>query len=301
MPDCSTTIPVERAIACSRNDPHRPRIRAMARARTAARSASAAWPFGRARRAHQSRLQVPRFRGEFARSGSSWVLGAPFERDGRFAAERRVAARRVVPALDGLEDRHAGLRLGAERAPVEQLAFERGIEALAHGGRTGASDRARRRADPGLRAAQAERHGHAPGPLPAMANGGPWPSLADRHAHRVDDEPRLEIVARRPTDDAARPGIEDGGQGDGARPGRDVGDVARHCPRTNGGRGSPQSWSGASARKVRSTRSPAGRRRSSRIVMRVPFRRPTPTRAAAFIGLPTRSRPTLMPSSASSA
>ena len=40
---------------------------------------------------------------------------------------RAGSRRRVVPALDELEDRHAGLRLGAGLAPVEQLAFERGV------------------------------------------------------------------------------------------------------------------------------------------------------------------------------
>ena len=38
----------------------------------------------------------------------------------------------IVPSLDELEDRQAGLGLGLELAPVEQLAFERGEEALAH-------------------------------------------------------------------------------------------------------------------------------------------------------------------------
>jgi hypothetical protein len=42
-----------------------------------------------------------------------------------------VAAPRIVPAFNELEDGHTGLRLGAELAPVEQLALERGEEALA--------------------------------------------------------------------------------------------------------------------------------------------------------------------------
>ena len=40
---------------------------------------------------------------------------------------------RVVPTLDEVEHRHAGLDLGFETLAVEQLAFEGGEEALAHG------------------------------------------------------------------------------------------------------------------------------------------------------------------------
>ncbi len=36
----------------------------------------------------------------------------------------------VLPALDEVEDRHAGLGLGAKRLLVEQLALERGEEAF---------------------------------------------------------------------------------------------------------------------------------------------------------------------------
>jgi hypothetical protein len=42
-----------------------------------------------------------------------------------------MAAMRVVPAFDEVEDCHAGLDLGLETTPVEQLAFERGEKALA--------------------------------------------------------------------------------------------------------------------------------------------------------------------------
>src|SRR5713226_1518141 len=43
-----------------------------------------------------------------------------------------MAVMGVVPAFDELEDRHAGLALGFEAAAVEQFAFERGEETLAH-------------------------------------------------------------------------------------------------------------------------------------------------------------------------
>src|SRR5271156_2365470 len=59
---------------------------------------------------------------------------------------------RVVPALDEVEDRQARLDLGLEAAPVEQLAFERGEEALAHGVVKTVAHRAHRGSHPGLRA-----------------------------------------------------------------------------------------------------------------------------------------------------
>lgn len=44
-----------------------------------------------------------------------------------------MSARGVVPAFDELEAGDAGLGLGAELPPFEQLTFEGGEEALAHG------------------------------------------------------------------------------------------------------------------------------------------------------------------------
>jgi len=51
---------------------------------------------------------------------------------------------RVVPALDELEERQAGFGLAVERAAVEQLAFERGEKALAHGVAEAITDRTHR-------------------------------------------------------------------------------------------------------------------------------------------------------------
>jgi len=48
------------------------------------------------------------------------------------------------------------LDLGLEASPVEQLAFERGKETLAHGVVEAIADRAHRGSHPGLRAALAE-------------------------------------------------------------------------------------------------------------------------------------------------
>src|SRR5512134_662962 len=70
----------------------------------------------------------------------------PLELDRRDASETRMAARWVVPALDELEDRHARLGLRRKAPAIEQLAFERREEALAHRVVVGIAHRAHRRA-----------------------------------------------------------------------------------------------------------------------------------------------------------
>ena len=61
----------------------------------------------------------------------------------------------VVPALDELEDRHAGLGLGLKLATLEQLTFERREEAFAHRIVISIADRSHGRPDAGFLAAQA--------------------------------------------------------------------------------------------------------------------------------------------------
>ena len=80
-------------------------------------------------------------------------------------------------------------------------------------------------ADPGLLASQAERHGCVLRSLVAMMDDVCRPPLANRHVHGIDDELRLDVVAHRPTHDAARPSIQDDGQVDEACPGWHVGDI----------------------------------------------------------------------------
>jgi len=63
---------------------------------------------------------------------------------------------RVVPTFDEIEHRHAGLDLGLEALAVEQLAFEGGEEALAHGVIEAITHRAHRLSHAGLRATFAE-------------------------------------------------------------------------------------------------------------------------------------------------
>ena len=61
---------------------------------------------------------------------------------------------RVVPALDEVDDGHAGLGLGGEAAAVQELALEGGEEALTESIVVGVPDAPHRRPDPGLAAAE---------------------------------------------------------------------------------------------------------------------------------------------------
>src|SRR5208283_2048966 len=81
---------------------------------------------------------------------------APFVVDWRQIVESGVAAMGVVPALDELEQRHARRGLSVETAAVEQLAFERGEKALAHGIVEAITDRAHRGSHASLPAAHSE-------------------------------------------------------------------------------------------------------------------------------------------------
>ena len=57
---------------------------------------------------------------------------AAFELVGAQVPQRGVQAAGVVPGFQILKDGHASLCLGLERTPVDELAFERGEEALGH-------------------------------------------------------------------------------------------------------------------------------------------------------------------------
>ena len=67
-----------------------------------------------------------------------------------------MAAMRIVPTLDELEDRHARFYLDFEAAAVEQFTFERGEETLAHRVIEATADGAHRGPHAGLAAALAE-------------------------------------------------------------------------------------------------------------------------------------------------
>ena len=63
---------------------------------------------------------------------------------------------RIVPSFDELEDGHAGLGVRAQAYPVDELALERGKEALAHGIVVAIANRSHGGPDAGLAASFAE-------------------------------------------------------------------------------------------------------------------------------------------------
>ena len=162
------------------------------------------------------------------------------ELDGREVAERGVPTVRVVPALDEVEDRDAGLGLRAEAVAIEQLAFERGEEALAHRVVVSVADRAHRRPDAGLAAALAEGDRRVLAALVGvMDDARAGRRCASAMSSACEDELGAQVRRHRPADDAPAPHIEHDRQVEEARPGRDVGDVGDPEPIRAGGREVP--------------------------------------------------------------
>src|SRR5579862_2075387 len=173
--------------------------------------------------------------------------------------------------------------------PLEQLAFERGEEALTH-----------RVVVRIAHAAHRWSHTHVPAPLPerdrrvlaaliGMVNHIDRSALRERHVERLEHELGPQVRRHRPTDDPAAPRIEDDGEVE--KPAQ-VGTYVMSAT---------QRRSGPAAVKSRSTRSGAGRASRSRMVVRVPLRRLTPVKLSARMSRATRLRPTRTPSAPSSA
>jgi hypothetical protein len=95
---------------------------------------------------------------------------------------------RVVPALDVLEDGHADRRLGREALAIEQLALERGEEALADRVVVGVADRAHRRADAHEFAASPEGERRALTALIGVVDDFGRLPLGERHVECVEHQ-----------------------------------------------------------------------------------------------------------------
>ena len=122
-----------------------------------------------------------------------------------------MPARGVVPSLDELEASDAGLSLCLELPTIQQFAFERCEETLAHGVVIAITDRSHRRAHTHFLAAQTKRHRCVLRSLIAMMNDAVGFALCHRYVHRVDDKLRLLIIAHSPAYDAPTEGIQNDG------------------------------------------------------------------------------------------
>ena len=95
---------------------------------------------------------------------------------------------------------------------VEQLAFERRKEALAHGVVEAVADRAHRRTNADLLAAQAERNRRTLRALVRMVNDGFRAALPQRQVERLEHELGPQVIRRLTADDASTPRVHDHGE-----------------------------------------------------------------------------------------
>ena len=150
-----------------------------------------------------------------------------FEADRREVADRRVATTGIVPALDVVEDGEAGVSVTAERRAVNQLALERGEDALGHGVVVAVTDIAHGHADPEGLAAHPEGQRRVLRPVIAVMDDRHRLATDRGHVEGRQDQFLAPVVGHRPADHSSAPDIDDHRQVEKARPRWDVGHV-RH-------------------------------------------------------------------------
>jgi len=149
-----------------------------------------------------------------------------FKGDGSEVTERRVTASGVVETFDEVEHRQLGHGTIGEPGAVEQLAFERGEEALAHGVVVAIADRSHRRPDACLAAASSELGRGVLASLVGVVNDAMRrPALLDGHGHGIEDQLRGHARAHGPADDLPAPDVEHDRQKEKPGQRRDVRDV----------------------------------------------------------------------------
>src|SRR5215203_6769468 len=133
--------------------------------------------------------------------------------DGAGVVECRVAALAVVEDLDEIEDRRAQPGSGRPGVAVEQLAFQRGEEALGDGvvqripDRSHGSDEAG-----GVQAAAVGERGVLAAVVGVADQAGWRLSLADGHLQGVQDQFGAQVLGHRPANDPTRERVQDHGE-----------------------------------------------------------------------------------------
>jgi hypothetical protein len=145
-------------------------------------------------------------------------------------AQGRVPTVEVVPALEELEHRPAGLLLVFEASAIEQLALQGGKEALAQSVVEAVAHRAHRGANPRLTATLAEGQGGVLCTLIGVVDHPFGPTLLQGHVQSLQNQLGAQMGRHRPADDPAAPGIHHHRQVQESCPGRDVGDVGHPEP-----------------------------------------------------------------------
>src|SRR5215831_14568789 len=136
-----------------------------------------------------------------------------------------MAAPRIVPAFDEIEDGEACLDLRAEAVPIEELALERREETLAQRVVVRVADAAHRRSNARLRTALAEGDRCVLAALVGVMNHVRRPALRHGHVQRGEHQLGVEMRFHRPANHAATPRIDDDGQIQKPGPRRHVRDV----------------------------------------------------------------------------
>ena len=137
-----------------------------------------------------------------------------------------MSTARIVEALDELEDSNARFGLRLEATPIEQLAFERGEEALRHRVVVSVSDRSHRGANTRLPTSFAELDRGILRALIRMVDHAVRPSLPERHVEGIEHHLRVQGGRHRPADDPAAEGIEHDRQIEEAGPCRNIRDIS---------------------------------------------------------------------------
>ena len=106
----------------------------------------------------------------------------------RCVVQSRVPAVRVVPPLEEFEHRPTGLVPRTEVMTVQQLAFQRGEEALAQGIVVAVSGRSHRRPDTGFPTTLAEGDRRVLGSLVGVVDHPSRTASPDRHVQGVEDQ-----------------------------------------------------------------------------------------------------------------
>ena len=132
---------------------------------------------------------------------------------------------RVVPSLDELEDREFRLRMRGEGRAINELAFKGREEALTHRVNVAITHRTHGGSDNDLLAASPEGDRGALGALIGMTNDIAGLALVQSHVQRIQYQLGAQVIGHRPAGDAPCAGIEDHGQKQKPRLGRDLGDI----------------------------------------------------------------------------
>src|SRR2546428_121102 len=122
--------------------------------------------------------------------------------------EGGMAAARVVPAFDEVEDGQARVGVSREAVPIEQLALEGREEALAEGVVVGVADASHRRRAAGGGTPRAEGERGVRAAVARMINDVGRPALREGNTQPRHNQLGPEMGGHRPADDAPTPRVD---------------------------------------------------------------------------------------------